>query len=185
MNCNNITFRSGFALVFTIALLLLVLAVGSGESSAEDKDLVLERRANYGLSYCYSIAHDGENVYLGQSYGFSIFDVSDPAEPEELGDLGLSTYYARGVTVEGDYAYVANAQNGLLILDIRRHQHEKGCPCCRKTNGQGRTETEAASGACWDHSSEEGCSYGMKKAEVSFFDYHLRLLFWWWCGGCG
>ena len=117
MNSKNTLLHPSLILIFTVAALLLVLAVGVGESSAEDKDLVLERRANYGLGSCQSLAYDGDYLYVGQTKGLTIFDVSDPSSPELVGNFALPTT-ARGVTVEGGHAYVANAADGLVILDI-------------------------------------------------------------------
>ena len=48
----------------------------------------------------------------------SIFDVSDQSEPEEIGLI--HTYgNAMGVAISGDYAYIADGYDGLVIIDIK------------------------------------------------------------------
>jgi len=43
--------------------------------------------------------------------------VSDPMSPHIVGSV--DTYYARGVYVAGDYAYVADSSVGLKVIDVR------------------------------------------------------------------
>jgi hypothetical protein len=45
-------------------------------------------------------------------------DVSDVANPHEVGYYHIPDGYVLGIYVAGDYAYLANAWNGLLILDV-------------------------------------------------------------------
>ncbi|MCK4226133.1 hypothetical protein KAX29_04495, partial [candidate division WOR-3 bacterium] len=48
--------------------------------------------------------------------GLRVIDVSDPANPTEVGFC--DTWEARDVYVSGNYAYVADSESGLRIIDI-------------------------------------------------------------------
>ncbi len=64
-----------------------------------------------------SFAVSGENVYISAP-GHHIWDVSDPALPQELGHaLGVPDYYF-AVAVEGNYAYGVFNTNGLAVFDV-------------------------------------------------------------------
>ncbi|NQU05967.1 MAG: choice-of-anchor D domain-containing protein, partial [Calditrichaeota bacterium] len=62
------------------------------------------------------VAVSGSYVYLAGA-GMRIVDVSDPENPEEVA-LHEIPGEARGITVEGNYAYLGNWENGLRIYDI-------------------------------------------------------------------
>ncbi|MCF7810800.1 choice-of-anchor D domain-containing protein [bacterium] len=47
-----------------------------------------------------------------------IYDVSDPENPDMIGETGNLGGNAIGVCLSGNYAYLANNQNGLYIIDI-------------------------------------------------------------------
>lgn len=68
------------------------------------------------------------SVYQGQTpalvfatfyeYGLQVFDVSDPAAPENVGEFITPRKQALDVMVDGDYAYVADGHGGLQIYDV-------------------------------------------------------------------
>jgi hypothetical protein len=71
----------------------------------------------------YSIATAGHYVYAGATRNFGdyhiglwVIDVSDPAHPQVTGHAPDVRPY--GVTVVGNYAYIAEVLNGLCIIDI-------------------------------------------------------------------
>lgn len=60
----------------------------------------------------------GTTAYVADSQQIKIYDVSNPEESiVELGDIGLLDYI-NDIEVAGDYAYVANETEGLVIVDI-------------------------------------------------------------------
>jgi len=57
----------------------------------------------------------------GTSTGFSLFNVSDPGHPSELGTFetpgGLSSH-GKTTVISGDYVYMASGRGGLRIMDV-------------------------------------------------------------------
>jgi hypothetical protein len=49
----------------------------------------------------------GSYVYLAIDYGLYIFDITNPAAPQLVGEVGVS-WYTVGVVVSGNYAYVSS-----------------------------------------------------------------------------
>lgn len=50
--------------------------------------------------------------------GFQIFDVSDPSEPEEIGDYDTARNQALDVIVKDNWAFVADGSGGMQIFDV-------------------------------------------------------------------
>ena len=48
--------------------------------------------------------------------GLQIIDVSDPVNPFRIGTV--QTQYAKGVTADDKYIYVADEEEGLIIISI-------------------------------------------------------------------
>lgn len=66
---------------------------------------------------CVSAAYDDNHVYYSMGATLAIADVTTPSAPVELGMLTMGGEVA-SIAVSGDYAYVANRQNGLRVIDI-------------------------------------------------------------------
>lgn len=49
--------------------------------------------------------------------GLLVIDISDPSSPEQIGHYDTDGY-ACGVTVKGNYAYVADHWDGLVVIDV-------------------------------------------------------------------
>ena len=68
------------------------------------------------------VAINGDIVYGGLHDFLVAIDVSDKSNPARLGNalLGneLSTSQVMDIAVSGNYAYVANADSGLTVIDI-------------------------------------------------------------------
>ena len=64
-----------------------------------------------------AVAVDGNRLYYGDGGFLRIADITDPANPEPLGEW-LSHGPVYSVVVQGSYAYVSNGSAGLRILDI-------------------------------------------------------------------
>jgi len=68
-----------------------------------------------------AISSDGTKAYLADGdNGLVIIDITDPANPTQLGSYYDTAGYAFGVALSGDgtKAYLADGGNGLIIIDI-------------------------------------------------------------------
>ena len=62
---------------------------------------------------------DGSYIYAaGQLAGLFVFDVSNPAAIALHGSLTTGTWETQGIAVKNGYAFMANYNNGLRIVDI-------------------------------------------------------------------
>ncbi|OJH48801.1 PGF-pre-PGF domain-containing protein [Methanohalophilus portucalensis] len=59
----------------------------------------------------------GDHAYAGQGQDFVILDISDTANPHEISRFTTSSL-VNDVTISGNYAYIANGESGLVIMDI-------------------------------------------------------------------
>ncbi len=64
--------------------------------------------------YVKEILFENDKIYLTAS-GLQIFDVSSPSNPKILGII--DTEYALGVTVDANYIYVADKEEGLIVIE--------------------------------------------------------------------
>ena len=73
---------------------------------------------------CSTIAVKNNIAYIGEGYNLSVFDVSSPAYPQRLGTVAMPDSpngdpdLINKIAVSGNYAYVANADMGLVIVSI-------------------------------------------------------------------
>ena len=65
-----------------------------------------------------AVAVQSAYAYVGVGPRLVILDVSDPAHPAVVGRTGVLPGAVSGVAVAGDYAYVADQDSGLRIVDI-------------------------------------------------------------------
>ena len=101
---------------------LLVFDVGD----PNDPRLVYEDGGFYELATGVALA--GSYVYLAYgSAGLCVYDVSDPCDAQLVGNSTIPAY-AHDVTVSGDYLYVADHDNGLVILQQHPDRNENGIP---------------------------------------------------------
>src|SRR5205814_1252037 len=56
--------------------------------------------------------------YLGTASSLAVVDVSNPASPQAVGRFDLLGTQLPSIDFEGRYAYLADASNGLRILDL-------------------------------------------------------------------
>ncbi|MBU4445111.1 hypothetical protein KJ656_08530 [bacterium] len=66
---------------------------------------------------CSAVDVSGNIAYFGNGGYLEVVDISDPANPNELGKV-LTPSAVSGVAVSGSYAYVANRDDGLRIIDV-------------------------------------------------------------------
>ena len=64
-----------------------------------------------------SLAVSGEYLFVSDGVQLHVFDVSNPASPSQVGTYtGLDE--PNGISIAGDYAYIADGEGGLRVLDI-------------------------------------------------------------------
>lgn len=59
----------------------------------------------------------GNTAFIGGEHDFTSVDITDPAKPSKLGSCNLNDL-CNAIAINGDTAYVANADTGLRIIDI-------------------------------------------------------------------
>jgi parallel beta-helix repeat protein len=64
------------------------------------------------------IALQGDYAYIGVGPRLVVVDISDPANPHQVGATAMLDDFVLGVTVSGTLAYLAAGTAGLLIVDI-------------------------------------------------------------------
>ncbi len=74
----------------------------------------------------------GNYAYVSDGWGLSIFNISNPTNPEVLAYESL-TAYAFDVYVKGSYAYVADYASGLAVIDVSNPTNP-GTPVYEDTN---------------------------------------------------
>nr|QNO45963.1 hypothetical protein EBOGGPCF_00008 [Methanosarcinales archaeon ANME-2c ERB4]QNO46085.1 hypothetical protein FAKCHJAF_00022 [Methanosarcinales archaeon ANME-2c ERB4]QNO48840.1 hypothetical protein LEJCPHKL_00009 [Methanosarcinales archaeon ANME-2c ERB4] len=65
----------------------------------------------------YAVTVSGSYAYIGQGTDFVVLGISSPASPIELGRV-MTSDMVYDVALSGDYAYVADNHNGLMILRV-------------------------------------------------------------------
>jgi hypothetical protein len=86
---------------------------GVGMQSTQNVDLV----AQIGGA-TYAVAAQGNYAYIGVGPRLVILDVSDPARPVVVGQTGALPGVVLGLAVAGSYAYVADRDAGLRVVDV-------------------------------------------------------------------
>lgn len=72
--------------------------------------------------YGHDICHWGQYVYIAESSGMHIFDISDPLNIVRRGSYDTSTS-AMGVAVEYPYVFVGNYSQGLRVVNVSDPLH--------------------------------------------------------------
>ena len=97
-----------------VVMMLLFVMVTASVGLADTLDMVLVGQFSGDAS---DVAVAGDHAYLGQGQDFVILDVSDVADPSEVGRItALSEVY--DIAISGNHAYIANGDNGLVIVDV-------------------------------------------------------------------
>jgi hypothetical protein len=92
-------------------------------------DVSNPRNPNFVSSFSYEDCYDcgrdvalkGDLAYLVGEVGLRIINVSDPANPAEVGGI-VTEGFPLAVAVSGNYAYVAALEGGLRIIDVSSPQ---------------------------------------------------------------
>jgi hypothetical protein len=105
--------RSAVAPGLLALLLVSVVSIGvAGKKRAEDP---VQIRA-------FDVALGQGLVFVGGTAGLSAFEVEDPTEPRVVGQLDLPGS-VRGVTLQGERAFLAVGSHGLYVVDITDPTH--------------------------------------------------------------
>jgi len=99
-------------MIFIIAAAVFTISAGVG--AADEVNVTLE--GHIGGAVC-AVAVSGDYAYIGMGQDFAVFDITNPAAPLELSKLRTADF-VDDITVSGNYAYVADRSNGLVIVDI-------------------------------------------------------------------
>ena len=108
-----------------IAFLVTVTGIGQALSYAYPPQVDKEFNVEYVGGFSgerAAVDVVGNYAYVADGTGIYIVDVSNPSSPTLLGSCKNTEYaygdYAYGVSVSGNYAYVADWYNGLVIFDV-------------------------------------------------------------------
>jgi hypothetical protein len=101
-----------------ILLGLIAMLAPTGLNANEDKSVTLAGRWGHGPCYAVDIADNV--VYFGDGGYVVVADFSDPVYPVELG-RALTPGVTKGIIVRDDYAYIADGQWGLRVIDVGDH----------------------------------------------------------------
>jgi hypothetical protein len=69
-----------------------------------------------------AIAVQGETVYVGAGPRLVTVDISDPENPQFLGQTEMLPHLVENIVINGNFAYVAASYAGLQIIDISNPQ---------------------------------------------------------------
>ena len=84
------------------------------ESATDSNTTLIGRWAN---GPCKAVDVSGNIAYFGNGGYLEVVDISNPANPNELGKVLIPSAVS-GVAVSGSYVYVANYVAGLRIIDV-------------------------------------------------------------------
>jgi len=97
-----------------VTLIVGILLTGSGLA----QDSLGVRCVGRLDSSAFDVVREGEIAYVTGDI-LRILDVSDPANPEEI---GVCQTGVRGLAVSGDYVYIAGAQE-LIVVNVSDSAH--------------------------------------------------------------
>ena len=108
-----------------LCLLLLSVALVACDHSTEVEDLEIQGSLRLisitsAGSVPYGVYVDGVYAYLTNNDGLLVFDVHDPEDPRQIGNVGLGVTF--GVTVRREHAFTVG-EEGLSIIDIKDPLH--------------------------------------------------------------
>jgi len=95
-------------------------------SSGENENIELIGRWPYGP--CQTVTIEGSTAYISNGALLEIIDISNPSSFQILGKVILPEP-AKKINITGNYAYVADGESGLRIIDISSpgYSFEVGC----------------------------------------------------------
>jgi len=107
-------------LAYSVSLVLILAIVVSGEiiaASGAQKNVNLFGRALVDRPV-YAASVDGSYAYVCAGLALVILNVSDASNPTKEGRLLLPSVAHGDLYVSGGYAYVAEMESGLRVIDV-------------------------------------------------------------------
>ncbi len=101
------------SLAFAIVACMAVVGHSYGQVGTVTPTLL----NRYGLGECRHILTYNDFVIFGSSSAVTLFDVHEPSSPKAIGQVFLPNE-VHDLAVAGSHVYVANGNNGLIIIDI-------------------------------------------------------------------
>ena len=95
-------------------MMLLFVMITAGVGLAENTNVGLVSQLSGEIS---NVAIVGDYAYVSQGQDFVVLDISNAANPSEMGRVA-SLSEINDVVVSGNYAYIANGDSGLAVFDI-------------------------------------------------------------------
>lgn len=139
-------------------LAVAVLALAALGPSAHAAGPLTEIAALSVGQIAHDVAIQGNYAYVTHRKGLAIVDISNPAQPVKRGEL-LTLGVCLGITVQGNYAYVASNSKDLAIVDISNP--DKPVLVSNRTHG----------GSAWDVAVKGTTAYSASYAgEIYVFD---------------
>jgi len=105
----------------TIIFLLILLSAAQTSGSSGEETTQVRTIGGYGGSYL-DVYHDGEFLFAATTRGLEIIDVTNPLKPKQMSTLEIGGY-ARSITVQDNFAYIACENDGVAIIDITNPQY--------------------------------------------------------------
>ncbi len=97
------------------AFFILFVFLSTQVFSQENKFSLIGHWA-YGATDC--VVLDGNTAFVGSGSYVTLIDISTPETPTEISKI-LMPGLVKSIVIDGDYAYVANTESGLQIIDIK------------------------------------------------------------------
>jgi hypothetical protein len=65
----------------------------------------------------------GDDISTFRNGGLYVIDISTPTTPTFVSKIDLNSHYTTGVTINGNFVYVANGNSGLRIINVEDPRH--------------------------------------------------------------
>jgi hypothetical protein len=106
---NDVTVSGDYAFVAANSLGLRVFDISNPVSPS-----LVGSAGTSGNASCVEIS--GDYAYVGATHNFTVIDISDPTNPIQVDNE--DSWFAEGIAITGDYAYVPREGNGFNVFDI-------------------------------------------------------------------
>ncbi len=168
--------------VFIICLFLYFPLTTYGQLNLEIASQVQFEGNDYGNDIWGYVDEEGrEYAILGRGYGTSVYDVTDPAAPEELYSVSGANSTWRDAKVYNNYAYIVDDQagQGMLIINLENapeafeHKFWYGWPEC---NGEHRAHNIWIDENGFAYLFGASCIFFDPNTGIEEFDYGMIIL---------
>ncbi|HWQ03772.1 MAG TPA: right-handed parallel beta-helix repeat-containing protein [Longilinea sp.] len=112
--------RLTVVLILSVLFSLLNSELSNAQASPDSPDWQLTGQAG---GPTQGIAVQGNFAYIGVGPRLVVVDISDPANPQRVGESAVLADFVRSVAVSGTYAFVAAGGAGLCVVDISSPTH--------------------------------------------------------------